>query len=826
MPRSIVIGLLAGLLIADASAQGAFAVIVVDPQQRRVAGAAASLVCDRQREDVTAGPDGRLVFNVGTGIEGCTVSVTHPGFKTFQEVVGDRPMPWRIELELDSVRQRVDVTADRNTAPLAGLSFGSTSLSRDQLRHLGNDTDAYVRYAKAVAGTSLRQDDIYVDGLAATSLPPAARIARIEVNGDPFSVEYSTSGRNRIHITTQPPDRQLRLNAGGSSLGAGGGSLLAPGLSSRSRALNLSVSGPVPRSPLAFSLDGSRTSFDDRQPILALDAVDDSQESPTSAPTGTDVASISGRLHYGGGGARATLAVRASSMESTNGSVGGLTLAEAGHRMKVDTQEVRLSAERASPRVRVRGGFVVDRTISSLDANSRLPGVTVLGSFTRGGNAITAAQATRTDLTAKAVIESRTGRAWRAGATLTRTAAEEFEQPNPLGVTQFGNAASYQAALEGPAAATWTADRGSETVRSSTWIASPFAEIHLLRRTRLFVKTGLRADVQRSAGVALSPRLFAAGSLKGLLWRGGAGLFVENLANELFVQALKGDGLYSQRFLATRVSLVNPDQPDQPLALDPRPVLMRLAPDLARPRDLVAQISIERPVGRFFPGAEYSWRAGRGLLGARRLGSTTSSMGWTDFVESNRRRREHRLHLRLGHAWKGQTVLAHYQWVHAMDDTDSPFSFPADQQVLGNEWARSADVSPHHVTVVGNFRLPSDVVLSIVATARSAAPYNITTGADPAANGLYTDRAGRPRNGGDGPTYRSVDLFASRRIRVPNIFGASGTKLAIDVGIRAQNLLNAENHLTLGSVLSSPTFGQPLSALPGRAMRVWFSFGT
>ena len=53
--------------------------------------------------------------------------------------------------------------------------------------------------------------------------------------------------------------------------------------------------------------------------------------------------------------------------------------------MKVDTQELRLSAERASPRVRVRGGFVVYRTISSLDANSQLPGVTVLGSFTRGG---------------------------------------------------------------------------------------------------------------------------------------------------------------------------------------------------------------------------------------------------------------------------------------------------------------------------------------------------------------------------------------------------------------------------------------------------------
>ena len=505
---------------------------------------------------------------------------------------------------------------------MAGLSFGSTSLSRDQLRHLGNDTDAYIRYAKAVAGTSLRQDDIYVDGLPAISLPPAARIARIEVNGDPFSVEYSTSGRNRIHITTQPPDRQLRLNAGGSSLGAGGGNHLAPGLSSHSRALKLSVSGPVPRSPLAFSLAGSATSFEDRQPILAVGEPD---ESSTSAPTGTDVASISGQLHYGVGGARATLAVRVSSMDSANGSVGGLTLAEAGHRIKVDTQEFRLSAERASPRVRVRGGFVVDRTISSLDANSRLPGVTVLGSFNRGGAAITAAQATRTDLTAKGVIESRTGRAWRVGASLTRTAAEEFEEPNALGVTQFGNSASYQAALEGPAAATWTADRGSETVHSTTWIASPFAEIHLLRRTSFFVKAGLRADVQRGAGVALSPRLFAAGSLKGFLVRGGAGLFVENLTNELFIQALKGDGLHRQRFLATRVSLVDPDQP---VAFGSRPVVVRLAPDLARPRDLVGQISIERRVGRFFPGPSTPGGPGATYLALAGSGRPHPGLTW------------------------------------------------------------------------------------------------------------------------------------------------------------------------------------------------------
>ena len=65
--------------------------------------------------------------------------------------------------------------------------------------------------------------------------------------------------------------------------------------------------------------------------------------------------------------------------------------------------------------------------------------------------------------------------------------------------------------------------------------------------------------------------------------------------------------------------------------------------------------------------------------------------------------------------------------------------------------------------------------------------------------------------------------FAARRIRLPDLFGRSGRPLAIDLGVQVYNLLNAKNYLTVGSVLGSPTFGQPLSALPGRAVRVWFS---
>jgi len=44
------------------------------------------------------------------------------------------------------------------------------------------------------------------------------------------------------------------------------------------------------------------------------------------------------------------------------------------------------------------------------------------------------------------------------------------------------------------------------------------------------------------------------------------------------------------------------------------------------------------------------------------------------------------------------------------------------------------------------------------------------------------------------------------------------------LGVQLDNLLNNKNFLNFGSVAKSPQFGQPLGALPGRSLRVWFNF--
>jgi hypothetical protein len=178
----------------------------------------------------------------------------------------------------------------------------------------------------------------------------------------------------------------------------------------------------------------------------------------------------------------------------------------------------------------------------------------------------------------------------------------------------------------------------------------------------------------------------------------------------------------------------------------------------------------------------------------------------------------------MGYEWKGQSLVAHYEWIHSDDNTDGPFSYPEFQDNLGAEWARSSGFSPNNFTLVGNFKLPRAISLTVVEAARGSLPFNVISGTDPIGNGLFNDRAGRNRNSGDGPGFHSLSLYAFRRIPLPKFLLRSGERVYIDAGARMDNLLNNKNYLVYGPVLGSPLFDKPLAALPGRSFRVWFSF--
>ena len=276
---------------------------------------------------------------------------------------------------------------------------------------------------------------------------------------------------------------------------------------------------------------------------------------------------------------------------------------------------------------------------------------------------------------------------------------------------------------------------------------------------------------------------------------------------------MASDGDHFQQFVARGVSFAEAGRPSLvPLST----TRSRLAEDPSRPRELLQKVSVERAFGRFVLSVEYTRSEDWHLLGAERA---LVGAGWVDTISADRASNRHRVHAQTRYTWGREHLSAHYEWMSAHDNTDGPFSFAEQAGNLAAEWAPSAGIAAHHVSVVGTFVLPGSVTVNVSQSWRSSSPYNITTGLDASGNGLLVDRGGRSRNSGEGPGYNLLSLYAYRRVTLPHSRG----RLHLNVGVQADNILDNRNYISVGSVAGSSTFGRPLAALPGRSVKVYLN---
>jgi hypothetical protein len=793
---------------------------VSDPRDLIVSGAIVTLTCGGHDRSVTTDSQGRFMFAEKAISGDCVISVNRRGFAPFHETVDPDTETLSVRLSLAVISQSVTVVADAD--PLLSPSLASVSLSHNELENISDDTGELIRYAKMLAGATTGTDVVYVDGLPSSVLPPAEMVARITVNGDPFSAEYADGDFTHIEITTRSADRRFRYGFGGFSLGTGGRNPLGPSLATRSRSGNGYISGSVPHLPLTFSFHGTLMSRLTQQPILAvLPPVPAfaSDRGLRAFPISNHNGSGTLDLDYSGGERfRAHFAYSESRMSGLNQGVGGLTLPEAGLHSSATTRDIRTTMTEEAHGFMYRGGLVVSQTRSETRANSDALGVTVLGDFAAGGAPFTSNEDVRTTWTLKNVVQSALPwPSWSVGVAVSGSDNLKQEVPNAFGAFQFANLQAYTDALAGAGTGTRIVMLGNGTVRYDGKMAAPFAQKQLLHSSHFVVTAGLRGDYQSGYGILIAPRLSAAAQWHGFVLRTGGGLFVHNLPSSVFLQAFENDGSHLRQLMINGAPLTGSLAP--PINSG-QVIRSQLAPDLTQPREIMLKSSVERPLGKFTLGVEYTWTRDSHLLGSRRL---PEGPGWMDLIESHRSSEKHRVHSRLGYRWRGQTVMAHYEWIQSRDNTSGPFSFPAQPNDLRPEWARSAGISPHNVSLAANFSLPGAIFLSLTEIWRGSAPYNITTGLDPANDGLYTDRGGLPRNSGNGLGYNSVAFYGHKRIALPAFLTGSHKRVFVDLGVQGDNLLGNKNYLSFGSIIGSPTFGQPLAASPGRSIRVWFS---
>ncbi|HLZ99497.1 MAG TPA: hypothetical protein VKP66_16295, partial [Steroidobacteraceae bacterium] len=135
------------------------------------------------------------------------------------------------------------------------------------------------------------------------------------------------------------------------------------------------------------------------------------------------------------------------------------------------------------------------------------------------------------------------------------------------------------------------------------------------------------------------------------------------------------------------------------------------------------------------------------------------------------------------------------------------------------EYARADFNQRHRMEMFGTLSAGAAGNFGISASLATGRPYSLSTGQDLFNTGTANARpAGVPRNSLDGPGFANVDLRWSREILLP---AADGRKRSVTAGADAFNVLNRVNYSYYVGNLSSPFFGQAISAQAPR--RIQFS---
>ena len=791
---------------------------VLDPQGLPVAAAPVELSCKGRLVSTRTDSQGEFEFSGELLPGGCELSVKRAGFEPYTRPV-ETPEHVVVTLQLARVTESIEVTASSTELPPTA-PIGSIVMTSEELRRISDRTEDLIRHAVLAAAGSAGSSAIYVDGLPASVLPPVEMIDRLAVNLGPFSAEYGDGDVNRVEIVTRSPSRRLRISPSGSVLGFGGGSSLRPGTRSESRSGGVSVSGPLPTLPVTLFGDVNVTNYQSELPIEAVVPPNGGRApgfgDPLTATSNSRTWAASMAAHYASGsGVKVYTAYYGRRSSSSNVGVGGLVLPEAGFSDDGASNNAQVSVRAERRGLLHEAGLVVRSFSSGMAANSTGVGLSVAGSFV-GGGAEVARQDTRRDAwVAKYVVRSNSTRMWTAGLVMSTTSNSDLSIPNPNGSLEFESVNSYANTLDG-GAGIWRVANGWGRIAYRNATVAPFLQKTIVQAHTLQVEGGVRADFQSNVGTVLSPRLWATSRWKGFKVQGGAGLFVYPVPDTVFITPLRINNSNALQYVSTGVGVAD----TLPVAYQVSPLRADIAAGLVSPRQWMQRGAIERRLGAFTPSLEYTWARDDHRLGSDRL---AAGGGWIDTIQSNRSAVRHRLHSRLRYEWGRQSVVGHYEWIRARDNSDGPFSYPERAGEYALEWAPSAAFAPHNVTVAGTFSLPAGLSVMITDTWQSAVPYNITTGTDEDGNGLLIERGGLSRNSGRAPEQHLLSLHASRRFAVPALTGGSRERAFFTTGIQIDNLLDRTNVTALGSVTGAATFGRPLAAMSGRSVRFWIS---
>ncbi len=805
---------------------------------RRAGGAPRSTTTNESGEfQFVSTPPGRYdIVATFEGLETTTIHLT----------VGNRSLSaLRVTMPLAGISQEITVgSAAADVRADAVSNLDSSTLDEQALQHLPIfDEDVVGTMSRFLDSSAIGTNGVMliVNGVEVNSLTlPASAIQQIKINQDPYAPEFRQPGRGRIEIITKPGSQRYsgtgNIAFRDASLDARNAFAVVKPPEQR-RIFETFLGGPVRRSEdTGFTMSLKYDRNETQSVVLATDPSGLVQANVANPSRG---ASASGTLTHQQGRAN-TIVVTASYEDEVqrNQGVGGTTLPSAAldwHSIEQDTIYNHLTVIRPTVLNQLR--VLVGNESESFESNSAAPKVVVLDAFTGGG---AQGDRSRTEHHVQLTdIMSWTGgrHTMKAGFQIPDWSRRRFDDnTNTAGTFYFSSLADYVASRS----YSFIQQAGNGHVVFLEKVLGGFAQDEIHVRPNVTVVMGLRYDWQNyfHDNHNVSPRgsiAFALGSSGRTVIRGGAGLFYDRSGPGPIQDVLKYDGTRLLRYVVTDPAYPSAFSPGQSLGVEP-PGIVRFAPDIVIPHSLQYSISVERQLRKGM-SASVTYTGTRGFDQFRSrdinapappfyLSRPDPAYGVIREIESAGRSRTDSVQFTL----KGQfaprsTGSMQYTLSRSMNDTSGVNWMPPNSYDLSLEYARADFDQRHRFDFIGTFSQGSWANLGVAVALYSGRPYSIVTGYDDFNTGTANARpAGVARNSVEGPGYADLDVRWSRELFFRGGGGGAKTGPSATIGLDAFNVLNRVNYSRYVGTLTSPFFGQAISAQPARRLQLSLRF--
>jgi hypothetical protein len=750
-------------------------------------------------------------------------------------LITDKPLNVKIKLRI-AAEENVTVNTTGSDPLAADSNANAVRLNDNFLRALpteGQDLQPVLDRFISPAAAGTTGVSVILDGLEADQLDdiPSSSIKRITIDKNPYAAEFRRPGKARVEITTK--SGSPRLFHGGIALFARNSTLDAgnPLASTKPDLMrwfwDASFSGPAAIKKTSFFLSTQRLSSNENAIINAETL---NGRLVANVPTALYRTNWLGRLDFHPSAAHSFFVQYLfDKRRESNQGIGGVYLPSQGVGTQQYANKVQFTDQVAlSPTFLNRFLLAARRQVTEIGSTPSTPSLVVNGAFV-GGYAQTArAEQQNMVEIGDTVYRTRGIHTIELGGTERMRFVRGNDWSNFGGTFEFSDLGHF--AKGNPYV--FRINQGVPHVAFQMHETSGFVQDNIRLRPDFNLVLGLRYDWQSNLGRRneFAPRLafaYSPGEHSTII-RGGAGVFYEQLPEVAVWRTALFENLRQSQLVIPNPGFPNPIVPR---GASVPPSIFRLTHNISAPYLLHASFAIERQLsnkGQLTVEA-YTIR-GVHLFRARDVNAPLPSTGVRpmagllnlDEIQSTASSRSTGVSVSFkGKIGKRVYMIAQYDLSRTTDDTGGIFSLPADNYNLLAERGPAGFDRRHRFALTGTANLPGSFRLGTLLTLSTGVPFDITNGFDTNHDTVANDRPrGITRNTGRGSGFAQLDFRFTKLFRLPRLLSREGAANNAEINLDVFNALNQANFRSFIGVVSSPLFGEPSAAYPGRTIQL------